>query len=101
MLEIMRVESINAKPSEFFEVHEYICGVVDEVSDIVVRLFDKEANIRINIYYYLTEGYIMIYVGHGPSPLHVRFDVGCLTSMYDAFDIVKSLVQSNIQSEQF
>nr|DAU75560.1 MAG TPA: hypothetical protein [Caudoviricetes sp.] len=100
MLEIKRVESISAKPSEFHEVHEYVCGADDDVHNIIVRLFDKEAGIRINIYYYLTEGLITVFWGDDPNPRHVRFESGDLGSMYEAFDEVKYLVEQLIQSEQ-
>ena len=100
MLEIRRVESINAKPSEFHEVHEYVCGADDDVHDIIVRLFDKEANIRINIYYYLTEGLIMVFWGDTFDSRYMRFESGDLGSMYEAFEEVKYLVGQLIQNEQ-
>lgn len=100
MLEIKRVERINAKPSEFHEVHEYVCGADDDIHDITVRLFDREANIRINIYYYLTEGQIMVFWGDNFDPRYMRFESGDLGSMYEAFDEVKYLVEQLIQSEQ-
>lgn len=97
MLKIRRVESIDAKPSEFHEVHEYVCGADDDVHDIIVRLFDKEAGIRINIYYYLTEGLIMVFWGDDPHPRHVRFESGDLGSMYEGFDETKEWVKQLIQ----
>lgn len=100
MIEITHVESIDAKPSEFYEVHEYIAAIVDDVDHAVVRLFDKEASIRINVYYYLTEGRIMVLWGDNPYPRHVWFDRGDLESMYDAFDEAKDLVERAIHSEQ-
>lgn len=100
MLEITRVESIDAKPSEFHEVHEYIVGIVDDIDRAVVRLFDEETNIRINIYYYLTEGSILVYWSERCCPRNIKFESGYLGSMYAAFDELKELVQSIIENEQ-
>ena len=100
MFEITRVESIDAKPSDFHEVHEYVFSIADGIDRAVVRLFDKEAGIRISVYYYLTEGRIMVLWGDNPYPRHVWFERGDLESMHDGFDEAKDLVERAIHSEQ-
>lgn len=99
MPEIVRVESICAKPSEFHEVHEYIAGVVDEIDRAIVRLFDKESGVRINIYYYLTEGTILAYWSEHHCPRTIKYESGDLGSEYEAFDELKGMVQSIIEGE--
>nr|DAM84162.1 MAG TPA: hypothetical protein [Caudoviricetes sp.] len=99
MPEIVRVESIDAKPSEFFEVHEYIAGIVDDIDRAVVRLFDKDANIRINIYYYLTEGSILVYWSERYCPRNIKFGSGEVGSMYAAFDELKGAVSEILEND--
>lgn len=100
MLEIKRVESIDAKPSEFHEIHEYMTGIADDIDDVIVRLHDEETGIRIHIYYYLVMGIITVFYGEKFDPHVIRFESGYLGSMYEAFDKVKKLVQSIIVNEQ-
>lgn len=99
MPEIIRVESIDAKPSEFHEVHEYIAGIVDDIDRAVVRLFDKETSIRIDIYYYLTEGTILVYWQEYYCPRTIKFESGDLGSEYEAFEELKVVVRSIIEKE--
>lgn len=99
MPEIVRVVSIDAKPSEFYEVHEHILGIVDEIDRAVVRLFDKEAGIRINIYYYFTEGFILVYRSEHHDPRIIKFESDYLGSEYQAFDKLKGVVQGIIEEE--
>lgn len=100
MLEIKRVESIDAKPSEFHEIHEYMIGIDDYIDDVIVRLHDEETGNRIHIYYYLAKGLIAVFYDEKFDPHVIRFESGYLGSMYEAFDKVKKLVQGIIENEQ-
>lgn len=100
MLEITRVESIDAKPSEFHEVHEYILSVAGSIDRAIVRLFDEGTNIRINIYYYLTDGSILVYWSERYCPWAVKFDTHRSKSIDKAFEDVKEMVEDIIENEQ-
>ena len=96
MFENLRVEFIDAKPGEFHEVHSYITSIADEIDCAAVKLCDEESDTRINIYYYLAEGFITaLWLGHQSRT--VKFERGSLSSMYAAFDEVKEAVDTIIK----